>query len=82
MVEAKKLNVGIIGAGSISKKHLQHYSQNPNVNLIAISDLNEALAREKAEEFGLSYYTTDYTAYFYPLQNCDRGPAGRQACFV
>lgn len=62
MVEAKKLNVGIIGAGSISMKHLTHYSQNPNVNLIAISDLNEALAKERAEEYGLRYYATDYKA--------------------
>ena len=56
----KKLNVGIIGAGSISKKHLTHYSLNPNVNMIAIADLNEALAKEKAEEYGLRYYTADY----------------------
>ena len=55
-MEPKKLNVGIIGAGSISKRHLTHYSQNPNVNLIAISDLNEALAKERAEEYGLRYY--------------------------
>ena len=56
----KKLNVGIIGAGSISKNHLTNYAQNPNVNLIAIADLNEELAKEKAETYGLRYYTADY----------------------
>ena len=59
---AKKLNVGIIGAGSISKNHLTYYKENPNVNLIAISDLNEELARDKKEQFGLQYYVTDYQA--------------------
>ena len=59
-METKKLNVGVIGAGSISKNHLTYYKENPDVNLIAISDLNEELARDKKEQFGLQYYVTDY----------------------
>lgn len=54
------LKVGIIGAGSIIKVHLDSYSQNPQVQIVAIADLNEKLAKEKAEAYKIPNYYSDY----------------------
>lgn len=54
------LKVGIIGAGTISKSHLDAYTANPDVQVAAIADLNEALAKERAEEYSIQHYYTDY----------------------
>lgn len=56
----KSLNIGVIGAGSISEVHLNAYAQNPEVNIIAICDLNEERAKSKAERFGADQVYTDY----------------------
>ncbi|MFF2482260.1 Gfo/Idh/MocA family protein [Paenibacillus sp. NPDC058071] len=55
-----KLKVGVIGAGSISEVHLHAYSIHPEVELAAISDLNESRAREKADRYGVAKVFTDY----------------------
>lgn len=55
-----KVKIGLIGAGSISVSHLQAYKNNPNVELVAVCDLNEERAREKAERFGIPNVYTDY----------------------
>jgi len=54
------MKVGLIGAGTISKRHLSSYAKNPYAQVVAIADLNEALAKERAEEFGIKHYYTDY----------------------
>lgn len=54
------IKIGLIGAGTISKRHLSAYAKNPYAQVIAIADLNEALAKERAEEFGIEHYYTDY----------------------
>lgn len=54
------MKVGLIGAGTISKRHLSSYAKNPYTKVVAIADLNEALAKERAEEFGIEHYYTDY----------------------
>ena len=54
------LKVGIIGAGSIADRHLKSYGNNPDAQVVAIADLNEALAKERAENFGIDRYYTDY----------------------
>lgn len=55
-----KLRVGVIGAGSISQFHLEGYKQNSNVEIVAICDLNEQRAQEKAEKYGAKEVYTDY----------------------
>ena len=55
-----KLQVGVIGAGSISEMHVSSYANNPNVRLVAIADLNEERAKDKAEKFGAERVYTDY----------------------
>ncbi|WP_199617377.1 Gfo/Idh/MocA family protein [Paenibacillus alkalitolerans] len=55
-----KLKIAVIGAGSISDLHLQAYEKNPEVEIYAICDLNEARAKEKADKYGASKVFTDY----------------------
>lgn len=55
-----KLKVGVIGAGSISQYHMEGYVSNSEVELVAICDLNEQRAREKADKYGASLVYTDY----------------------
>ncbi|MGZ9583539.1 Gfo/Idh/MocA family protein [Paenibacillus marinisediminis] len=56
----RKLKVGVIGAGSISQSHLDSYARNPEVELIAVCDLNEQRAKDKAEKYGAKLVYTDY----------------------
>ena len=46
--------VGVIGAGSIARAHLEAYAANPDVEIVAISDINADRARAVAQEFGAS----------------------------
>ena len=49
----RKLRIGVIGCGSIAKhRHLPEYKMNPNVELVAVCDINEERAKEVAEEYG------------------------------
>lgn len=52
--------IAIIGAGEISKRHLDAYRAAPDAQVVAICDLNEALAKARAAEFGISQVYTDY----------------------
>lgn len=56
----KVLNVGVIGAGSISDVHLEAYGKNNNTKIIAISDLNKERAQEKANKYGAKKVYTNY----------------------
>jgi predicted dehydrogenase len=56
----KKLNIGVIGAGSISALHLQSYQNNERVNLYAVCDLNDERAKTKAKTYGATKVYTDY----------------------
>lgn len=50
----KKIKIGIIGVGNIAGTHIRAYQQNPNVELYAFCDINEAQLKKRAEEFGIS----------------------------
>ncbi|TBL80557.1 Gfo/Idh/MocA family protein [Paenibacillus thalictri] len=54
------VRVGVIGAGSISVSHLNSYKNNANAKLVAIFDLQEERAREKAEKYEIEHIFTDY----------------------
>ena len=54
------LKIGIIGAGSISQYHIESYIKNKAVKLVAIADLNESLAKQRAETYNIPNYYTDY----------------------
>lgn len=49
-----KLRVGLIGAGSISDFHLKSYAANPDAEIVAICDMNEARAAGTAETYEAS----------------------------
>lgn len=55
----KKLKVGIIGIGSISRAHINAYLNNPNVELYALCDINEERLHERGKEHGISRLYTD-----------------------
>lgn len=54
------LNIGLIGAGSISKYHLKAYAANEDCRVAAIADLNLGLAEERAKEFNIPTVVADY----------------------
>lgn len=47
-----KFRIGVIGAGSIAKAHLDAYATHPDVELVAIADINLERARAVADEYG------------------------------
>ena len=53
-----KLRVGVIGLG-MGRGHAKRYKEHANVDLVALADLNEALLRERAAEFGVSQTYTN-----------------------
>lgn len=53
-------NIGIIGAGSVSVRHINGYKQNSECNIKAIADLNVSLAGERAKEYGIDAVYQDY----------------------
>lgn len=55
-----KIRIGVIGAGNISEVHLDAYKKNKEVELVAICDLNEERAKQKAEKYGAAKVYTDY----------------------
>ncbi|MBD2843673.1 Gfo/Idh/MocA family oxidoreductase [Paenibacillus sp. IB182496] len=63
-----KVKIGVIGAGSISGAHLSAYAKNPNVELVAVCDRNEARARQAAEQYGIPSVYTDHQSL---LANAD-----------
>lgn len=58
----KKIRIGIIGTGGISKTHLRCYLREPDVEVVAGCDLVPGRAKERFEEFGIegAQYFTDY----------------------
>lgn len=54
------LKIGIIGAGSISKTHIECYLKNPDCKVVAIADLNDNMAKSRADEYGIEKTFSDY----------------------
>lgn len=60
---AEKLRVGVIGAGRWSASaHLPGYARSPLCDVVAICDLNEDMAKQRAQDFDISDVYTDYEA--------------------
>lgn len=53
------LRVAVIGVGHMGRHHARLYSEMPQVELVAVVDTNELLARETAKRLQTQYYT-DY----------------------
>ena len=54
------LNVGIIGAGSISTRIIEQFNNSLECTIKSIADLNIDLAKKRAEEYGITNYYSDY----------------------
>lgn len=50
---AETIRVGIIGVGQIGKTHVESYSKMPDVEIVAVADVNEAEAQRVAEKYGI-----------------------------
>ena len=56
----KKIRLGMIGAGSFSREHLEGIRRLKNAEIVAIADSIEERAKERAEAFAIPEYYTDY----------------------
>jgi predicted dehydrogenase len=56
----KKLRIGVIGVGQIGQVHLTNYQAIPDVEVVAIADLNEAHTRSVALRYGIHDSFTDF----------------------
>lgn len=55
----KKLRVGLIGLGYIGALHARIFAEDPQTELVAVSDLNKALLDDVSKEYSCEAYT-DY----------------------
>ncbi len=53
------LNVAVIGTGNMGRNHIRVYSELPDSNLVAISDIDEKRGKELSKKFGCRFYA-DY----------------------
>ena len=51
--------IAVIGVGGISECHIAAYKRNPNAELVAFCDINEARLREKGAKHGVTHLFTD-----------------------
>lgn len=54
----KKLRVGVVGTGNILGQYMNMSAKFDAVEIVALSDLNQELARKRAEEFGVKRVLT------------------------
>jgi predicted dehydrogenase len=60
-----KLKVGIVGCGLIAKlRHIPAYKKMKNVEIRAVCDLNEEIAKSTAEKFKIDQFYTDTSEMF------------------
>jgi predicted dehydrogenase len=58
---AKKLNIGIVGAGGIARsQHVGGWKSVPDAEIRAICDINSTAARSVADEHGIPHVFTDF----------------------
>lgn len=55
----KKIRVGIIGTGSISRAHFKAYNAHPDVEVYALCDIHEGRLQDAGKEFGVERLYTN-----------------------
>ncbi|WP_449462298.1 Gfo/Idh/MocA family oxidoreductase [Tardisphaera miroshnichenkoae] len=60
MPNQDKVKIGLIGAGGIAEVHYQKYMALPNVEVVAISDINEEVIKRRAKEWNVPNAFRDY----------------------
>lgn len=61
-----KVNIGVVGCGSISKIYFQNLEMFVNTNVLACADLNEQAAKNAAEQYAIPYILS-----FEKMLECD-----------
>jgi predicted dehydrogenase len=56
----KKLKVAVAGLGFIGPAHIEALRRIPNIEVVAISDIDEETAKTKAESLGIEKYTSNF----------------------
>lgn len=57
----KTINVGVIGTGGIAVgQHMPALDKQPDIKILAVSDVNEQAAKSAAEKFSVSHIFSDY----------------------
>ncbi|MDQ2692418.1 MAG: Gfo/Idh/MocA family oxidoreductase [Chloroflexota bacterium] len=56
----RPIRIGLIGAGQRGQQHLDNYQQVPGAEIVAVADINEALARRVADQFKIPHVYSDY----------------------
>jgi predicted dehydrogenase len=55
----KKLRVGLIGAGGISRIHCEGWAKVPGADIVAVTDINPDAARQRAEKYDIANVDPD-----------------------
>ncbi|MEM1569692.1 MAG: Gfo/Idh/MocA family oxidoreductase [Candidatus Bathyarchaeia archaeon] len=58
----RRIKVGIVGLGIMGRVHTKAYKSHPNVEVIAVCDIDEAKAESFAREFSIPRFYTDFRA--------------------
>ncbi len=56
----QEIRIGAIGCGGIANAHLPAYRDTPGLQTVAVCDIDEQAARERAEEFDVAAVYTDW----------------------
>ena len=67
----KKLKVAVIGVGGISNSHITSYLANPDVELCAFCDIDEARLKYMGERYGVTRLYTDETEMLKDIPELD-----------
>lgn len=57
---SRKLRGAVIGVGGIANTHLKSHMAHPEVEIVALCDINKERAQAKADELGIAHVYTDY----------------------
>jgi predicted dehydrogenase len=58
--EHRPIRIGLIGAGQRGQQHLENYQSIPGAEIVAVADINEAVAQDAAAAFKIPNVYTDY----------------------
>ncbi len=66
-----KIKIAVIGVGGISGCHIDNYRRNPDVELYALCDIDEAKLKMKGEKYGVTRLYTDMNVMLAELPEID-----------
>jgi predicted dehydrogenase len=62
LAEHKPIRIGMIGTGQRGQQHLESYQGIPGAEIVAVADINEAVAQRVAAQFKIADVYSDYHA--------------------